>query len=477
MEIKNNIDLKRIFKKIKIPIFGVSVYAFERLGPENFIGDYELISLYDSKETDFIKKDLPVFCLEKEIGRRIKPRNSTSIICHSRVQEFLHKKSGDKKPIILVYKTSIKMEREAEKNNFELAVAPFCFGKKFLENKVKFRRILEGIGIKVPPGRIVPISFLANRKLRDFKKEFGFPFVMQHPQKGGGKGTFFVKDQRSFNTAKQLLRREETEEFIITKLIKGPSPSMTGCVTRHGVLSTRPQYQICDEPLLNRNPGRGGLFCGHDWSLPFSDKVLKQAKEVVDKIGSYFKKEGYKGIFGLDFILDAKKEELYVVECNPRLLASFPALTMVQVENGELPIIAFHLLEYTKVSYNINIDKINEQMWKKKEGSQMYLHNPFNKKVIQKTELRAGIYKKNKKGKKINLKFIKDTYKFSDLKNENEYLFTDGIQKKGSIIKGSQRLRILNKSSVLGSDLRTVNKDTKEFLKAATLEIRKSFKV
>lgn len=477
MEIKNNTDLKRVFKKIKIPIFGVSVYAFERLGPENFIENYELISLYDSKETDLIKKDLPVFCLEEKVKKRIKPRNSTTLICHPKVQEFLHKKSGDKKPIILVYKTSTRMEREAKNNNFELAVAPFRFGKKFLENKVKFRRILEKIGIKVPPGKIVPISFLANRKLRDLKKEFGFPFVVQHPQKGGGKGTFFIKDQKSFNTAKQFLRREKTEEFIITRFVKGPSPSMTGCVTRHGVISTRPQYQICDEPLLNRNPGRGGLFCGHDWSLPFSDKVLKQAKEAVDKIGKYFKKEGYKGIFGLDFILDAKEEALYVVECNPRLLASFPALTMVQIANNELPIIAFHLLEYTGVSYNININKINEQMWEKKEGSQMYLHNPFKKKATQEIELRAGIYKKEKENKKINLKFIKDAYKFSDLKNKNEYLFTDGIQKKGSIIKGSQRLRILNKGSALSSDLRTVCKDTKEFLKAAILKIRKSFKV
>jgi hypothetical protein len=75
------------------------------------------------------------------------------------------------------------------------------------------------------------------------------------------------------------------------------------------------------------------------------------------------------------------------------------------------------------------------------------------------------------------MKKKKNAYNFSDLKNKNEYLFTDGIQKKGSIIKGYQRLRILNKGSVLGNDLRTVDKNTKEFLKAATLKIKNSLKV
>lgn len=478
MEIKNNKDIKNFFKKNKVPVFGTSVYAFERLGPENFIEDYKLISLYDSKETDLIRKDISVFCLENETGKRLRPRNSTSLLCHQKTQEFLKKNSKKKHPLILVYKTSTKMEKMAEKYNFKLAVAPFRFGKKLLENKAKFRRILKKIGVAVPPGRIVSLSFLQNKRLKELKREFGFPFVMQHPQKGGGKATFFIKDSKSFNTAKQFLRREKTKEIIIAKFIKGPSPSITGCVTRQGILSTRPQYQICDEPLLNRKPRRGGLFCGHDWSSSdFSKNVLDQAKENVDKVGNYFKKLGYKGIFGLDFILDKSAEKLYVVECNPRLLASFPALTMVQVENGETPIIAFHLLEYLKVPYNIDIERVNWQMWKKKEGSQMYLHNPIEKGAVQREEFRAGIYREGKERNKMDLRFVRDAYQFSDLKSKAEYLFTDGIQKKGSEIKRYQRFRILNKDSVLKKDFKTVDEKTRTFLKATVRKIKKTLKI
>jgi len=57
---------------------------------------------------------------------------------------------------------------------------------------------------------------------------------------------------------------------------------------------------------------------------------------------------GYKGIFGLDFVLDEKTNKLYIIECNPRLLGSFPTLNMVQLLNNEPLILAFHILEFLK---------------------------------------------------------------------------------------------------------------------------------
>lgn len=477
MQIKNNDDLKKVFEKNKRPIFGASVYAFERLGPENFIKNYKLLSLYDSKETDLIKKNIPVFCLEEKTGGRVSPRNVSSLLCHSETKKYLRKKSGGKKPLILIYKSSKRIAQEKKKNNWDIAVAPSYFGKSLLENKANFRRILNEIKVDMPPGRIVPISFFKHRRLGELKKEFGFPFVMQHPAKGGGKGTFFIKDQKAFSTAKQYLRRQKADEVVIARLIKGPSPSVVGCVTRQGVLSTRLQHQICDEPLLNVKARRGGLFCGNDWSASnFPKEILDQAKDAVDKIGNYFKKIKYKGIFGIDFILDKKTGKLYVVECNPRLTAALPTLTLVQNENGEMPIIAFHLLEYLNASYKIDVEKVNAKMWQKKEGAQIFLHNPLKKRAIQKKEFEAGVYKKKGKNGKVSLGFVKKTYQFSDLKDKNEFLLTDGIQKKGVLFKGYQRIRILSKKSLLAKDFCGVNKETKELVKVLRRFVGKSLK-
>lgn len=471
MGIKNISDIKKNFKKVKNSIFGGAVYAFERLGPENFVENYQLLSLYNSKETELIKKDIPVFCLEEKIERKIKPRNSTSLLSSQEVQDYIEKNSEKEKPVILIYKSSYKLERLAKNKNWILAIAPKKFGKKLLENKVKFRRILEKIKVPIPPGRIVSLSFLRYKKLIELEKEFGLPFVIQHPEKGGGKGTFFIKGEKSFLRTKQFLRREKPKEIIISKFISGPSPSITGCVTRYGILSTRPQYQICDELLLNSRPNRGGLFCGHDFSLAknFSKKVLFQAKEAIDKVGSYFKRIGYKGIFGLDFILDEREENLYVVECNPRLLATFPVLTMVQVGNGEPPIIAFHLLEYLNVPYDIDVRKINSQMWQKKEGAQMFLHNPLQKSIKIKKDFKAGVYIKKKN--KIN--FSREGYNLSHIKKDNEFLFTDGIPLKSSFFKKNQRIRIVSKKGVLEKNGKKIKNSVKDFLKKSIKEFIK----
>lgn len=472
MVIKDLPSLKKFFKKNKKSIFGAGVYAFLRLGPEEFIPNYQTLSLYSSKETKLIKKDIPVFCLEEKVKKRFLPRNSTTLLSHSLTLKFL---SRFENPLILVYKSSKKLEKISKKFNFTLAVSPFRFGKKLFEDKIKFRKILSKIKVIPTPGRIIPFSFLNFSSFFDFKKEFGLPFVIQHPRQGGGKGTFFIRHLGDFERVKKALHKKPTEKIIVAKFIEGPSPSITGCVTKFGILSTYPQYQICDIPILYSRPIGSGLFCGHDWSTArFSKKILSQAKETVERVGNYFKKKGYKGIFGIDFVQDQREEKLYVTECNPRLLGSMPALTMIELKHGIPPILAFHLLEYLEIPYEIDKKKILEQLWQKREGAQMLLCSPKSQQAIQAGEIEPGVYKiviSNRQPVTSKLKFLRPGYKFSHLKKKNEFLLTDGLLRKGSQIKPFQRMaRILTQKRVLNRDLKDITPKTKGLIK---LVIRK----
>lgn len=484
MIIKDLFTLRRFFKKIKFPIFGVGVYAFNRLGPEGFLDNYRILSLYHSKETELIKKDLPVFCLEEKIGKRLTPKNSSTLLSHPETQRYIQKHCPDYPPVILAYRSFKAMEKLAKRNKWRIAVAPYFFGKRLFENKIRFRRILQKIGIPVPSGRIVPLP-LKNSHFYHFKKEFGLPFVIQYPTKGGGKGTFFIREETEFKKVREVLnsyfkdsKDKSLPQIIVAEYIKGPSPSITGCVTKFGILSTRPQYQICDISLLYSREATSGLFCGHDWSSSvFSKRILSQAKQIVEKVGNYFKRFHYQGIFGLDFVLDKKEERLYVTECNPRLLGSFPTLTMIQLEKGEPPIIGFHLLEYLAVPYEIDIKKINSQLWEKKEGAQMILHSPFNKKAIIQEELEAGIYQRtsNKQGT-TGLDFVRPGYNFSHLKNKKEFLFTEGLLKRKSLVQPYQRLvRIITKGRVLNENLDDILPETKSLIKLVFKKLNVKF--
>lgn len=473
MVIKDLKTLKKFFQeRVKGPVFGAGVYAFHRLGPEEFLPDYRILALRYGLDTELIEKNIEIISLEKEMRTKHigEPRNATTVLRNEKVYRYL---SQYKKPVILVYKTSTKMERIANRNGWILAQAPVKFGKKLFENKVLFRKILTKLNIAVPPGEITTLNFSEDSWVKltelyhEWRRAYGLPFVIQHPTRGGGKGTFFVNSEHDFWKARKKLKikeggevEEETKKIsiIVARFISGPSPSITGCVTHHGILSTNPQHQILDSPSLYSSKKGSGLFCGHDWSSSrFSKRVNKQAYEITKKVGMYLKSKGYKGIFGLDFVLDAGTQTLYVTECNPRFLGSSPTITMVQLANNEPPILAFHLLEYLNINYNIDLPAINKLMRKRKNGAQMLMHNLSGRWTRNHNQIRAGVYRlefKNPKSKARNSKlvFVRPGYKLQHLKNKNEFLITEGVPFKKSHFSPNRRLvRIVTTRRVINN--------------------------
>jgi len=473
--IRDLISLKEFFKNcVKTPIFGVGVYAFDRVGLEDIVLNYRLLSLRYSLDTKIIEKTIDVFSLEKGMGTKHinMPRNSTTVLTHPRTKEYLSKFET---PALIVYKSSSKVERVCRENNWTLVATPVKFGKALFEDKIKFRKILEEIGAQPPPGEVI---LARNLDFYTLENKYGLPFVLQHPRRGGGKGTFFIKSQEDWRNAIKKLSVHEKEgeeiaedisrlEVIVAKYIKGPSPSITGCVTRHGILSTRPQYQLIDIPQLY-NPQKGsGLFCGHDWSSSgFPEHALNQAYNFVEKVGNCFKLLGYRGIFGIDFVLDENTQELYITECNPRLLGSFPTLTMAQLANNEPPIIAFHLLEHLNMDYEMDVKSINNLMRQPKRGAQMFLHNLTGSWARSSKTVKAGVYKLRKRkfsiftfqfSNKYDLIFLRRGYLLKHIKHRGEFLLTNGVLQEKSFYSPNRRLcRIITKRRVLRKDKKTL---------------------
>ena len=161
-------SLKQYFRdNVKTPIFGVGVYAFDRLGLEDVVENYRILALRYSKDTKLIEKDIEVFSLEKGMGtRHIKePRNSTTVITHPRTKEYLSKFGSG--IALIVYKSSSKMERLCRENGWTLVAPAVKFGKNLFEDKIKIRKILEKIGASPPPGEVLPANNLNFYKLKN----------------------------------------------------------------------------------------------------------------------------------------------------------------------------------------------------------------------------------------------------------------------------------------------------------------------
>ncbi len=459
--IKDLNSLKQHFQTVKTPIFGAGVYAFDRLGMEEIANPYRLLALRHSLDTQLIEKNIEILSLEKNMGTKHirEPRNATTVLKLPKTKTYLNQFNS---PAIIVHKASSKMEQICQENNWILIANPTDFGKKLLEDKIKFRKMLQEMDLKTPPGKICSVDKLHYGHLMN---KYGLPFVIQHPTKGGGKGTFFINNQKNFQNAIEKLKQKydpeedkelkPTEQVIVAKHIRGSSPSITACVTKQGILSTNLQQQILDIPELY-NPEKGsGLFCGHDWtSSQFDPEIENQAYQAAEKIGQRLKELGYQGIFGLDFIFNSDKKQLYTIECNPRLLGSFPVINMTQLLNNEPPIIAFHVLEFLNQEYQIDKEEINKLIRQKKKGSQMILHNLSGRWAKNHQQLKAGIYKL----KSNQPCYLRPGYDLKHLKNEEEFILADGVPFKGSHFSPNRRLcRILTLGRALDNSFKSLN--------------------
>ncbi|HPH19617.1 MAG TPA: ATP-grasp domain-containing protein, partial [Haliscomenobacter sp.] len=61
----------------------------------------------------------------------------------------------------------------------------------------------------------------------------------------------------------------------------------------------------------------------------------------------------YRGFFGLDFLVS--ENQVYLLECNPRLTASFAFYTQIELKNDLTPLFYFDLAEFINLDYQIDL--------------------------------------------------------------------------------------------------------------------------
>ena len=449
-KIRNLEGLKERLWKVKTPVVGVGISAFNRTSLDGYLPCYSIICAKNSRDLEILQRDFKIISLEKIPPKERISRNPVNMLKQKEAKKFLEKLN---KPYLLFYRVTEKLERVCDKNGWGL------IGNRssvFFDNKVRFRRVMEELDLPLIPGEVLKVNELNYDSLSG---KYG-QFAIQLQKESGGKGTFFIRGGEDFEKCtKKIGGKFADSEVLITKFIHGPSPSITGCVTKHGVLYTDLQYQLLDIPEVMNTKVGSGIFCGHDWtsSDDFPSRIKKQAYEYAEAIGNYLKGRGYKGIFGLDMIMEDGR--VYVVELNPRLLGSFPVLTMAQELNREPLLIGFHILEFLNEDYEIDLKEVNRLIKKPKRGAQLILFNKHKQFAENKKSLRPGIYVVE--GDEII--YLRPGYKLSDLKQKNEFIITDGVPFENTVFKPHGRiLKILTLEKIMNKNTFKLNKWMKE---------------
>ncbi len=436
-KIRSGEDMVRVLGELDENVVGIGVSAFNRVGLEGLVRNFRIICLSDGKCLEEIMKSVRVFSIEREDGKKAgSKRNTLRILRHEKSREII---GSLENPYLLFYRITESIRMVCKKNGWKMIGNPPGIMR---DNKRDFRAMLESLGLEPVPGEVVKTDGIDYGKI---SKKYGKRIVIQAFSGSGGKGTHFVFSGKDLETVRKKLKGET--EVLVARFIEGPSPSLTGCVTRHGILSTNLQHQLLDIPEV-MNPGVGsGVFCGHDWtSSDFPGEVNEQACEYAERIGKHLGSLGYKGIFGLDFVLDRERGKIYPVELNPRLLGSFPVLTMIQLENGEPVLMGFHLLEFMGIEYDIDAERMNGLLRKKKEGAHFFLYSRGEGMARNGKSVDAGIYRIEKG----DLKWLRPGYRTSDIEDKDEFILTDSVPFENTVYRPHSRLlRVITKRGVM----------------------------
>ena len=341
------------FRRNETPIFFVSPTSFNLLGLEKFVNRFFHINYFDS----FDGAHPRVFVPEEKGDGDFK---SMEDVCNYMLQhkEVIDKirKSGKGKPRLLFVMLDEKTEEICKELDVEIAL-PSVELRKRLDSKIELTKLANEAGIDSAPNTLGKADNFDELMKAAKKANLGSDLVVQTPYGDSGRTTFFIKSEADWDKyADDMIG----EQLKIMKRIEHMPGTMEVCVTRHGTLSGPIQTDITGYEEIT--PYKGG-WCGNDvWPKIFNQKIRRELRRMASSLGDRLYKEGYKGVFCMDFLLDTNDGTPYLGEVNPRISGASPLTNLVTAHYGGVPLFLFHLLEYLDVDYDINLQRIQKPL-------------------------------------------------------------------------------------------------------------------
>lgn len=402
-----------------------------------FIKNIKLICLNDNDIIDYLKEDgIEVFCLTRENPEAAKTvRSSFSLLEYLKKNKIYSIQEGD---YFQTFKISPQFENLVKEYKGILVNTSASLNSE-IEQKVKQTQLFEEANISIPKSLVGPLSFFDYSYLTE---HLGENFVIQFNRSHTGLGTIFIKNEKEFTN---LINKFPKREVRIMEYIEGKTYTFNACMTRYGIYAGGLSIQITGVPELVSSKG---ATVGNNFFHDFDKKIIDKLKLELLKLEKMLKDQNYLGHFGVDFIIDIKRNEIFIIEINARQTMSVVFHGNLQILNNHIPLSLIHTAEFLKIKYEIEKRDYNEQNLRNIKAGQLFLRNKQNDIVEIKGEFKTGEYDRELIRNKKLIRSRNLIYQVhllvqsstSKPKNQNIILLT---QKKGNKIKkGGEIARI-----------------------------------
>ncbi len=401
----------------------------ERIVPLDFLiaCDYGL----DGPEWD---KRLRYFAVERgEEKRRIVWTHTSLAEAYegalgAQIREFLSQGQGPQ--YVIPYRSTEFLGKLAEQAGERLRILanPLEIKTRF-DDKVALRHQAIETGLDVPPGDVVALGELGTKQMQ----AFGPAVVISERIGSSGNQTHLVSSSQELSRRRDALIEKLGSDalVIVNKFLDGPAIGATGLIYDGKPWMSHPSVMFTGIPGCSMHRFD---YAGSDYAAYrlFSPESQGKIEDATLRIGRWISDAGYRGIYGVDFILH--REKPYVLELNPRVLGTTQLMTELEDIQGSAPTTSYwHLAEFLRPGTPIDAHQGLLADLKEPElsGFQLYVRNTSPSRVRVGRSLTPGIYALRKK----NLAFVRRGYRLSEVQENDEVLITCSPPARGTIVE------------------------------------------
>lgn len=342
------------------------------------------------------------------------------LLRNEEVKNFIKHKGAGK---MLTWFFDEEIEKMAYELHLEICLPPATL-RAYWDNKANTNRLAERAGVPCVPYILSTIESYAH--LRLISANLGEQLVVQMPQGMGGETTFFINNEEDFKRSQHFLTNGE--EMKIMRYIRCRQASQEACIIANGTVVAPLLRELIGIPELTLYQGG---WCGNEL-LPnaFPTALIQQAKEYSQKLGEQLRKEGYKGCFQPDYLIDETNGTLYLGEINTRFCGFTPLVNNASIAQRDIPLLLLHLAEWLEISYEIDVESLNAH-WINQDFlvpmSIMYFTNTKNEPV---KPIPFGIYKIKNNGE---IHFVRHALSPQAIEDENEFFCFSSASKDSKV--------------------------------------------
>ncbi|MBK0422691.1 biotin carboxylase [Leucobacter sp. CSA2] len=362
-------EIRHYMRTDETPVFFVGATAFNLLGLDRWVRGFSYITYYDSWDGThprvFTPSEKPY--VEFDSGESV----NNWLLRNHEVRAHIERRTppGTRPKIVMVFFNE-ETERICDELDYELILPSHALRER-LDSKIVTTQIADSVGVPSVPNILTTVEDWDDLEKQTDKAGLGQDLVIQTAYGDSGKTTYFVTSEAEFAVIKDEITGVEIK---IMKRINNRPIAIEAVLTRHGTVVGPCMTEITGHTELT--PYRGGWAGNEMFPMVLDDDSRHEAIKLVRRLGDRLSKEGYRGFFEVDVLLDTDTGDVYLGELNPRVSGASAVTNVTAGAYADVPLFAFHLLEYSGIDFEIDVDEINrrwEELASEDEWSNMVI--------------------------------------------------------------------------------------------------------